>query len=252
VALATLGETLHKLTLRIVGALIGGALAGACFVFVQPVLIDVGDLAIVVAIVAFACAWIASSSERLSYAGVQIAFAFYLGFFQGFGPPSGQRFVAGASEFTVLRDRLVGILLGNLIVTCVFSVLWPTSAVTEGRRAVARALASLGSAAGGAGSVAVLKSVVEARHFLGLAVFERRAHDDVPVAFATLRSALERLAGAVFVLQSGPRDEAVERWFAESAAHVASGAGLPALAPGAPPSETSAAIRDEIEVLRAP
>ena len=257
VTLATLGETLHKLTLRIVGALLGGGLAGVCIAFVQPHMVDIGDLAIFVAVASFGIAWLATTSARLSYAGLQVSFAFYLGFFQGFGPPSGSHFLADTSEFTVLRDRVVGILLGNVLVTIVFSVLWPTSAAKEGRKALGKALAALGKIAGEEHAtndgLAVLKSLVQARHFLTLAAFENRVVDGPPVPFATLRNAIERLAGAVFAMRSGPRDEAVERWFHESANHVTSGlaAGLPPLASAGVELASTIPIHTEIEAVRA-
>ena len=50
VALGSLGETIHKLTLRLSGALIGGLAAGLCIVYLFPHLTDIGQLALVVAV----------------------------------------------------------------------------------------------------------------------------------------------------------------------------------------------------------
>lgn len=131
VALGSLGETVHKLMLRLSGAVIGALLAGLCIVFLLPALTDIGQLCVLIGIVAAGCAWIATSSERLSYAGLQIAFAFFLGVLQDYAP---------ATDLTVLRDRVAGILLGNVVITVVFSTLWPESSVTRMRAAVAGAL----------------------------------------------------------------------------------------------------------------
>jgi multidrug resistance protein MdtO len=50
---------------------------------------------------------------------VQIAFAFYVCVIQGFAPNW---------HFDTIRDRLVGILLGNAVITLVFHYVWPTPA----------------------------------------------------------------------------------------------------------------------------
>jgi len=49
VALGSLGETMHKLTLRIGGALIGGAAALLSIVYVLPQMTDIGQLALLIA-----------------------------------------------------------------------------------------------------------------------------------------------------------------------------------------------------------
>src|ERR1700722_18887311 len=134
VSLGSLGETVHKLTLRISGALIGGLLAGLCIVFVLPYCTDIGQLCLLIAVVSAGAAWIATSSEQLAYAGLQIAFAFFLGVLQDYSP---------ATDLTVLRDRVAGIVLGNVVMTIVFSTLWPQSAATRVRSAVGQALRAL-------------------------------------------------------------------------------------------------------------
>src|SRR4029077_1229039 len=112
VALGTLGETMHKLTLRVSGAIIGGLLAGICIVWVLPHMTDIGQLCALVALVSAGAGWIATSSERLAYFGMQIAFAFFLGVLQGYAP---------ATDLSLLRDRVAGIVLGNVVMTLVFS-----------------------------------------------------------------------------------------------------------------------------------
>ena len=44
----------------------------------------------------------------------------------------------------MLRDRIVGILLGNLLMSIVFSMIWPISALDRARAAIAQALRALG------------------------------------------------------------------------------------------------------------
>ncbi|GAB3788939.1 FUSC family protein [Dyella agri] len=124
VSLATFGESAHKLTLRISGAILGGVLGGLCLVFVIPALTDIGQLCLLVAGVSVLCAWVSTGSENISYAGMQMAFAFFLGVLQGYAP---------ASDLTVLRDRVVGIVVGNLWISVFFTSLWPVSALQQAR-----------------------------------------------------------------------------------------------------------------------
>ncbi|MGH8159901.1 MAG: FUSC family protein [Rhodanobacter sp.] len=124
VSLATFGESAHKLTLRISGAVLGGILGGLCLVFIIPALTDIGQLCLLVAGVSALCAWVSTGSENISYAGMQMAFAFFLGVLQGYAP---------ANDLTVLRDRVVGIVIGNLWITVFFTSLWPVSALQQAR-----------------------------------------------------------------------------------------------------------------------
>jgi multidrug resistance protein MdtO len=134
VALTSTGATLHKSTLRIIGCLLGGAIALAVTVFVMPHLESLTDLALLIAIVTAPAAWIASGSERLSYLGLQMAFAFYLCVLQGYGP---------GTEITMVRDRIVGILFGNLVMLFVFFYVWPERAGAEAWRKLSGALRGL-------------------------------------------------------------------------------------------------------------
>jgi len=135
VALGTIGETMHKLTLRLSGAVLGGLIGGLCIVYVMPGMTDIGHLALLVALVSAVGAWVATSSELLAYAGIQMAFAFYIGVLQGFGP---------TDDLTVLRDRVIGIVLGNVLMSIVFATVWPVSAAAGARSALADAVAALG------------------------------------------------------------------------------------------------------------
>ena len=134
VSLATFGESVHKLTLRISGAVLGGILGGLCLVFVMPSLTDIGQLCLLIAGVSALCAWVSTGSENISYAGMQMAFAFFLGVLQGYAP---------ASDLTVLRDRVVGIIIGNIWISIFFTILWPASAIQQARKLWASLLEKL-------------------------------------------------------------------------------------------------------------
>jgi multidrug resistance protein MdtO len=200
VALSSLGETVHKLVLRLSGAVIGGLIAGLCIIFVLPHLTDIGQLCLLIAAVSVGAAWVATSSELLSYAGMQIAFAFFLGILQGYAP---------ATDLTVLRDRVAGILLGNIVITIVFSSFWPQSARSGVRAAIAEALRAIGEVIrqpGNAGEVRMrtVQTLVRADHLRTLSLFELRmlpSHARESLNVPSVAN-VERLAGAAFVVST--------------------------------------------------
>jgi multidrug resistance protein MdtO len=196
VALGSLGETVHKLTLRITGAIVGGALAALCIVFVLPHFTDIGQLCLLIGVVAAGAAWIATSSEQLAYAGMQMAFAFFLGVLQGYAP---------ATDLTVLRDRIAGILLGNIVMTIVFSVFWPESATLRIRSAIAEALRAIGAllstqTTARESRLKAARALVGAEHFRVLHGFELPLVPGYAIS-ARLEESLHQLAkleGSVF------------------------------------------------------
>jgi len=138
VALGTTAETIEKLSLRLFGCLVGAAAGIAAIVFVMPALDTVAGLVGVVFVGTLAGAWIAGGSPRIAYAGFQMAFAFYLCVIQGDSP---------AFDLTIVRDRLIGILIGNIAIYLVFTRVWPVSIAARIDPAIAALLRSLGQAA---------------------------------------------------------------------------------------------------------
>ncbi len=118
VALSTTAEAVEKLVLRVLGCMLGAAAGIAAIVFVVPWLTSIGSLLGVVFAAAFLSAWIAGGTARISYAGFQIAFAFFLCVIQGPAP---------AFDMTVARDRVIGILIGDIVSFVVFTGIWPAS-----------------------------------------------------------------------------------------------------------------------------
>ena len=198
VALSSLGETVHKLLLRLSGAVIGGLLSGLCIVFVLPHFTDIGQLCLLIFAVSLGAAWVATSSELLSYAGMQIAFAFFLGILQGYAP---------ATDLTVLRDRIAGIVLGNIAITIIFGTFWPQSARSAIRAALADALRAIAEVIRRPRDAAVarmraIQALVRADHLRTLTLFELRmlpSHVRESLNVPSVAS-VERLAGAAFVV----------------------------------------------------
>lgn len=137
-ALGTTGETLHKLTLRIIGCLVGAAMGILSIIFLIPHMTSIGELMVLVFIGILAAAWVSSGSERISYAGVQIGLAFLLTTLQGFGPDV---------QVSVATDRVIGILLGNTVLFLVFTRVWPVSAIETVQRKLSEVLDTLQGAA---------------------------------------------------------------------------------------------------------
>lgn len=254
VAQGTLGETLHKLTLRLSGALIGGLVGGLCIVYVLPEMTDIGDLSVLIATMSAVCAWVATSSERLAYAGMQMALAFFLGVLQGYGP---------STDLTVLRDRMVGIVLGNVLMSLVFSVIWPTSAATQARRSLATALRALadlvldrGSQPGAGRRLAVARAVAEARNLISLGAFETGLLLPHPANEAMMQGwldDLDRIAAAVFVVVEhhgvdayaealDAEDKTIAAWLSASADCLLEGRTLP-------PAPSAQAAADALAAL---
>jgi multidrug resistance protein MdtO len=118
VALGTTAETVEKLTLRILGCFVGAVAGYGTMIFLIPHLTSIAGLMVVVFSGALAAAYVSAGSPRISYAGFQIAIAFFLCVIQGPSP---------AFDLSTARDRVIGILLGNVVVYLLFTHLWPTS-----------------------------------------------------------------------------------------------------------------------------
>ena len=83
-------------------------------------------------------AYVAAGSPRISYAGFQIAFAFFLCVVQGPAP---------AFDLTIARDRVIGILIGNIVTFLVLTRFWPVSVAQRVDPAIAALLRRLGTMA---------------------------------------------------------------------------------------------------------
>jgi multidrug resistance protein MdtO len=134
IALGNTGATIYKSWLRLFGCLAGGLVGYLSIFFLIPHMVSITSLVLLTAAVSALAGWIAGGTERISYAGLQLAFAFYLSIFQGFEPDV---------NLTTARDRVVGILLGTFVSAVIFRYVWPEHATDQLRATLARLLRTL-------------------------------------------------------------------------------------------------------------
>jgi len=273
VALGTVGDTLHKATLRFVGCLIGAGLGLGAILLLMPRMTDLGDLFLLLAPITLLAAWIGYGSERISYAGWQIGLAFYLVVLQGYGPT--------ISMYTA-RDRTIGILFGNIVVFAIFTTIWPVSVANVVRTHLARALEQLAALVGlgvegeispsarSAANVAFGQAIAQARGVLVNDPFEtsevRRSHGRRPIDAAVVAE-VGRLfipISAILDLRPDPgwrelsqptRDaictyhQALAEWFRQAASWARSGEGADEVAAGLPEPPTLSGPGDHLTAL---
>lgn len=253
VSLGSMAETVHKLSLRLTGAIVGGTVAGFCIVYLLPHMTDIGQLGLLIAVMSALSGWVATSSERLAYAGMQMAFAFYLGILHDYAP---------ATDLTVLRDRVVGIVLGNILMSMIFSALWPVSATQVVRASMGKVLELLAKLVSETKAenrplrLAVAQELMRSHKLASLALFERgflsyRARSGGRMTI----SHLDRIASAVFVVQSQGRvvaddadlaglHQSAAHWLSETAALTRAGHPLlPPLEEWSSPSKSATTMR---------
>ena len=138
VGLTSEGATIQKGTLRIAGAVVGATMGFLAILILIPNMESITALALLVAAGTAIAGWVVVGSPRIAYAGVQIAFAFYVCVIQGFEP---------TWHFYTIRDRLVGILLGNAVITWVFHSVWPVRASSAMWTSFAAALSAMANLA---------------------------------------------------------------------------------------------------------
>jgi multidrug resistance protein MdtO len=273
VALGTVGDTLHKATLRFVGCLVGAGLGLGAVLLLMPRMTDLGDLFLLLAPITLLAAWVGYGSERISYAGWQIGLAFYLVVLQDYGPT--------ISMYTA-RDRTIGILFGNIVIFVIFTTIWPVSVANVVRTHLARALEQLAtlvglgvdgeispsarSAAGAAfgQAIAQTRAVLvndpfetrEVRRAAGrrqidVAVVEQVGRLFIPVsAILDLRADLaghdlsEEMRDAISAYS-----EALSGWFRQAASWVRSGEGAGEVAGGLPEPPALSGPSDHLAAL---
>ena len=134
VSFESTGETAHKALLRVTGCLVGAGLGIGTILLLMPHLTNLGDFLLAMAGPLLLAAWIKNGSERTNYIGQQIAIAYFACVISGYGP---------TLDMEGGRDRIVGILLGDITVYVVFTTIWPVSIASGVRKNLGQAFNSL-------------------------------------------------------------------------------------------------------------
>jgi multidrug resistance protein MdtO len=238
VSLGTAAETAEKQTLRLLGCVVGAAAGTAAIVFLMPNVTSIGGLMGVVFVAALVSGWIAAGSPRISYLGLQLAFAFFLAVIQGTAP---------AFDMTIARDRAIGILFGDLVVAIVFTQLWPVSITRRIDPAVAALLRALTDLAAAARRPRRWTLAVEARTKLGaveqdldLARYEPESLRPAE-AWLERRRDIARAAASLLgpLLIGGDQDAPASAAVAHRLDRLATSFGTPAAEPAAAPEAGS-------------
>jgi multidrug resistance protein MdtO len=183
-ALTTIGSSRQKQILRIAGFVLGGVIAGmGAQIFVLPYIDSIGGFTLLFASATAIAAWLGTASSRLSYAGVQFAFAFYSIHLSEFSIQT---------NLAVARDRALGVLLGITMMWLVFERLFPRSAADEMVRVFTvnlRLLAELSGGSPSPGDPAAIRKIRRLREDIYRRFGEVNAQSDaVPFETGPLRA----------------------------------------------------------------
>ncbi|CAE6947445.1 hypothetical protein R75471_05718 [Paraburkholderia domus] len=214
VSLGTTAETVEKMTLRIIGCLVGAVLGIAAIMFVVPVLSSVAGLMVLVLIGAWLSAWIAFGSPRIAYAGFQIALVFFMCVLQGAAP---------GYDLSVARDRTIGILIGNVVVYLVFTRVWPVTVAARIEAGLAalrqqweRLVALPDAVARRAQAASAMAQRGALEQDLALMHYEPSWVRPEPLWIAERRNALARLDALegpmLLIAERHPGDAAIDGW----------------------------------------
>jgi multidrug resistance protein MdtO len=137
IALENTEATIRKGWLRLIGCATGGFFGYLAIILLIPHMESITSLVLLTVAWSMFAGWIAAGTDRISYGGLQAALAFFLCIFQGYAPDF---------NLTIVRDRLIGIILGIIVSVIVYRYIWPEHAIDGLRASLARVLRSLADA----------------------------------------------------------------------------------------------------------
>jgi uncharacterized membrane protein YccC len=198
-ATQTYGATLHKMYLRITGAIIGGAVSLLAIIIVTPNFETLPAYMLAAFAVFYPFAYSSLGNARMSYAGKQMGVIFSL-VFVGLSP---------SVDIYEPLWRIWGVLLGDFVVAMVFFSLWPEyagdSLLPRLKRVIANMLALAPGGSASTSEDSILKTNSETMRvlteFLEIADDARMEgrtcavyHDGIVEAAGTLRRISNRLS----------------------------------------------------------
>ncbi len=133
-AQTSLGADYRLSLLRIAGAAAGGLCAYLYLVAFQSQLDTIAGFTLATAPVWALAAWISAGSERIAYLGRQLGFSFALFVLHDFN---------AVTDLYLPRDRVIGILLGLVVMGVLDYALWPRRSITLAAHHSAAALRAL-------------------------------------------------------------------------------------------------------------
>jgi uncharacterized membrane protein YccC len=134
-AQGNVGASLERAIVQICGVLLGAAWAFVVVVVAMPNMTSLASLLVMLFPLYLAVSWLAFGGGVTTAAALQMAMAAVLVILPGFGP---------TMDLLPARDRVVGILLGNVVFAAVNLSLWPVYAGSPARLVhIIRALAEL-------------------------------------------------------------------------------------------------------------
>ncbi|MDD4913487.1 MAG: FUSC family protein [Methylococcales bacterium] len=133
-AQTSLGADYRLSLLRVSGAALGGLCAYFYVLVLQSQLDTIVGFALATAPFWAIAAWITAGSERIAYLGRQLGFSFALFILHDFGE---------VTDLYLPRDRVIGILLGLIVMGVLDYALWPRRSIVLARHHCVSALRSL-------------------------------------------------------------------------------------------------------------
>ena len=133
-AQTSLGADYRLSILRLLGAALGGLCAYFYVLVFQSQFETIAGFALATAPFWAIAAWISSGSERIAYLGRQVGFSFAMFVLHDFGP---------VTDLYLPRDRVIGILLGIIVMGVLDYTLWPRRSIMLARHHSVAALHTL-------------------------------------------------------------------------------------------------------------
>jgi multidrug resistance protein MdtO len=125
--------------LRFAGSAVGGLFGLISLVYIFPHIDSLGGFWFPFGAVTGLAAYVNRGSPRIAYCGYQISLAFDKCVLQSYGP---------YTELRVVRDRLVGIVLGLTVFALIDNLLWPVKAMDATRKKLSSVLRDIAKLAG--------------------------------------------------------------------------------------------------------